>query len=79
VSLAGMLGCLVRLVFFDLSQSGTITRAIVFIFMGLLLLGMNALYARFKARFGEPAQPEPADVDNRFDERELNASDEPIA
>lgn len=79
VSLAGMLGCLVRLVFFDLSQSGTITRAIVFIFMGLLLLGMNALYARFKARFGEPAQPKLADVDNRFDERELNASDEPIA
>ncbi|MVN76287.1 hypothetical protein GO988_08115 [Hymenobacter sp. HMF4947] len=51
VALAGMVGCLVRLVFFDLSRSGTITRAIVFIFMGLLLLGMNALYARFKARF----------------------------
>jgi uncharacterized small protein (DUF1192 family) len=79
VSLAGMLGCLVRLVFFDLSQSGTITRAIVFIFMGLLLLGMNALYARFKDRFGEPAQPELTDDGNRFDERELNASDEPIA
>ena len=79
LSLAGMLGCLVRLVFFDLSRSGTITRAIVFIFMGLLLLGMNALYARFKARFGEPAPGEPADADNRFDERELNASDEPLA
>ena len=53
-ALAGMLGCLVRLVFFDLSQSGTVTRAVVFIFMGLLLLGMNALYARFKARFAGP-------------------------
>lgn len=51
VALAGMLASLVRLVFFDLSRSGTVTRAIVFIFMGLLLLGMNALYARFKTRF----------------------------
>ena len=58
LSLAGMLACLVRLVFFDLSRSGTITRAVVFIFMGLLLLGMNALYARFKARFA-PEEPEP--------------------
>ncbi|PJJ58874.1 hypothetical protein [Hymenobacter chitinivorans] len=49
-SLAGVLICLVRLVFFDLSQRGTITRAVVFILMGLLLLGMNALYARFKDR-----------------------------
>jgi hypothetical protein len=51
LALAGMLGSLLRLIFFDLSRSGTITRAFVFIFMGLLLLGMNALYARFKARF----------------------------
>lgn len=58
LSLAGMLGCLVRLVFFDLSRSGTITRAIVFIFMGLLLLGMNALYARFKTRFAPDAEPD---------------------
>ena len=64
-ALAGIAICLVRLVFFDLSQSGTITRAVVFILMGLLLLGMNALYARFKDRFAltpppesEPAAPE---------------------
>ncbi|MCB2408604.1 DUF2339 domain-containing protein [Hymenobacter lucidus] len=50
-SLAGVAICLVRLVFFDLSQRGTITRAVVFILMGILLLGMNALYARFKDRF----------------------------
>ncbi len=56
--LAEMLTCLVRLVFFDLSRSGTITRAVVFILMGLLLLGMNALYARFKTRF----TPSPADI-----------------
>jgi hypothetical protein len=58
VSLAGMLACLVRLVFFDLRQSGTVTRAMVFIFMGLLLLGMNALYARFKSRFAPDAAPD---------------------
>jgi hypothetical protein len=60
LALAGMLGSLLRLVFFDLSRSGTITRAVVFIVMGLLLLGMNALYARFKARFApdEPAEEE---------------------
>lgn len=50
-SLVGVGICLVRLVFFDLKQSGTITRAVVFILMGLLLLAMNALYAHFKSRF----------------------------
>jgi hypothetical protein len=75
-SLAGMLGCLVRLVFFDLSQSGTITRAIVFIFMGLLLLGMNALYARFKARFGGPA-PAGEEAGNRANEAKTDEPDAP--
>jgi hypothetical protein len=60
-ALAGMLGCMARLLFFDLRQHGTITRAIVFIFMGLLLLGMNALYARFKSRF-EPEEAEQPDL-----------------
>jgi hypothetical protein len=60
-ALAGMLGCMARLLFFDLRQHGTITRAIVFIFMGLLLLGMNALYARFKSRF-EPEIAEQPDL-----------------
>ncbi|GAA3928351.1 hypothetical protein GCM10022406_12440 [Hymenobacter algoricola] len=57
-ALAGVAICLVRLVFFDLSQRGTITRAVVFILMGLLLLGMNALYARFKDRFTPVAAAE---------------------
>ncbi|TVT41279.1 hypothetical protein FNT36_07430 [Hymenobacter setariae] len=59
VALAGMLGCMARLLFFDLRQSGTVTRAIVFILMGLLLLGMNALYARFKSRFESEADRQP--------------------
>lgn len=59
-ALLGVAVCLVRLVFFDLSQRGTITRAVVFILMGLLLLGMNALYARFKDRFApDSAESEP--------------------
>jgi hypothetical protein len=58
VALAGMLGCMARLLFFDLRQSGTVTRAVVFILMGLLLLGMNALYARFKSRFEPEAEAE---------------------
>ncbi|MBC6611445.1 DUF2339 domain-containing protein [Hymenobacter sp. BT507] len=51
VSLVGTVLCCGRLLLFDLSQHGTITRAVVFILMGVLLLGMNALYARFKSRF----------------------------
>ncbi|RSK32552.1 hypothetical protein [Hymenobacter metallilatus] len=61
LALAGMALSLARLLFFDLRQTGTITRAVVFILMGLLLLGMNALYARFKSRFEPlPAPEEPA-------------------
>lgn len=71
VSLAGMLGCMARLLFFDLRQSGTVTRAIVFIFMGLLLLGVNALYARYKGRFADPAEAD--DLDEATDE-----TDEPL-
>lgn len=56
-ALLGMGAAMVRLLFFDLRQTGTITRAVVFILMGLLLLGMNALYARFKDRFAPAASP----------------------
>jgi hypothetical protein len=58
-ALAGMAACLVRLVFFDLRQSHTLARAAVFIFMGLLLLGMNALYARFRNRATPADAPGP--------------------
>ncbi|UOG75812.1 DUF2339 domain-containing protein [Hymenobacter tibetensis] len=57
-SLVGMVVCFIRLISYDLSQSNTITRAIVFILMGLLLLAMNALYARFKGRFAPAADAE---------------------
>jgi uncharacterized membrane protein len=45
-----MAGTIGRLLLVDLSRSGTVTRAVVFIFVGLLLLGLHALYARFKTR-----------------------------
>ena len=61
-SLIGMAICFVRLIAHDLSQSNTITRAVVFILMGLLLLAMNALYARFKDRFA-PAATEPEELE----------------
>lgn len=73
VALAGIGLCLIRLVFFDLSQRGTITQAVVFIFVGLLLLGMNALYARFKGRFTGSEDPSPDDTPDDF------APDEPDA
>ncbi|AHJ96288.1 hypothetical protein [Hymenobacter swuensis] len=75
VALAGMALSLARLLFFDLRQTGTITRAVVFILMGLLLLGMNALYARFKSRF-EP-QPTPKEPGPEFP-LEPSASMEPV-
>ncbi|GAB2790368.1 hypothetical protein HNQ93_003329 [Hymenobacter luteus] len=62
-SLAGTVLCFGRLLLIDLRQHGTITRAIVFILMGVLLLGMNALYARFKSRFAAPASTGPPDPD----------------
>ncbi|MDJ0364381.1 hypothetical protein QMK33_04400 [Hymenobacter sp. H14-R3] len=73
VALAGMAATLVRLAVVDLSRSGTVTRAIVFIFVGLLLLGLHALYARFKTRFagaGAPPAEEPDELDEQteFDE-----------
>ncbi|MGI4760030.1 MAG: hypothetical protein ACRYF0_04955 [Janthinobacterium lividum] len=73
VALAGMAATLGRLLLVDLSRSGTVTRAVVFIFVGLLLLGLHALYARFKTRLVvvggvevEVAVDE--DADDEFDE-----------
>ncbi|WP_139924430.1 DUF2339 domain-containing protein [Hymenobacter sp. DG01] len=62
-SLAGTVLCFGRLLLIDLRQHGTITRAVVFILMGVLLLGMNALYARFKSRFTDPTPTGPPEPD----------------
>ncbi|TGL34284.1 DUF2339 domain-containing protein [Leptospira koniambonensis] len=47
VSLVAMIVCLLRLIFWDLSQSSTITRALVFLGVGGILILMNTLYGKF--------------------------------
>lgn len=51
VAQVGLVGCLIRLIFFDLSQSKTVTRAIVFLGVGSLMVLMNFLYQKYKDRF----------------------------
>ena len=51
LSMAGLLGCLIRLVLFDIRKTSTITKAVVCILVALLMLGMNLLYNKFKTRF----------------------------
>jgi hypothetical protein len=51
VALAGLAACLARLVLIDMAESNLAVRGVVFIGVGLLMLGMNAIYNRFHARF----------------------------
>jgi hypothetical protein len=55
LSYSGIAGVLVRLLFYDLSRTGEITRALVFIGVGAILILMNAIYNRFRQRI-EPDQ-----------------------
>ncbi len=48
VALAALGACLLRLVIFDMANTETIMRGIVFLGVGALMLGMNYLYRRFK-------------------------------
>lgn len=50
LSMAGLIVCLVRLIFYDLAQAGTLTRAIVFLCVGVIMLGMNFIYTKYKQR-----------------------------
>jgi hypothetical protein len=52
LALAGLAACLVRLVFIDLAEANLALRGVVFIGVGSLMLGMNAIYNRYRARFG---------------------------
>lgn len=51
ISMGALLCCLIRLIFFDLSQSATITRALVFLGVGIIMIVMNTLYNKYKDRF----------------------------
>jgi hypothetical protein len=48
VALIALGFCIIRLVFYDLAKTDTITRGIVFVGVGMLMLGMNYIYRRFK-------------------------------
>jgi uncharacterized membrane protein len=52
VALAGLGACLVRLVLIDMAEANLAVRGLVFIGVGSLMLGMNAIYNRYRARFG---------------------------
>ncbi|WP_156796685.1 hypothetical protein [Cyanobium sp. PCC 7001] len=58
LALIALGACLLRLVAIDMAQANLGIRAVVFIGVGLLMLGMNALYNRFRSRF-ESGGPEP--------------------
>lgn len=50
ISMLGILGSMIRLLFFDLRNSNTITRPLVFIGVGLVLVLMNIIYMKFKEK-----------------------------
>jgi len=51
VALAGLAACLARLVLIDMAEANLALRGVVFIGVGSLMLGMNAIYNRYRARF----------------------------
>jgi hypothetical protein len=51
VSMGAVGLCLLRIIFYDLTGASTITRAIVFIGAGVILILMNSVYNRYKDRF----------------------------
>ena len=53
VALGGLAVCLARLVLIDMAEANLALRGVVFIGVGSLMLGMNAIYNRYRARFGE--------------------------
>ena len=53
VALIGLGICVVRLLFFDMSQSSILTKALVFVGVGIIMVGINALYSKYKDRFDE--------------------------
>ncbi|TGL52003.1 hypothetical protein EHQ61_07255 [Leptospira wolffii] len=56
VSLGAMVICLGRLIFWDLAQSSTITRALVFLGVGGILILMNTIYGKYRSKEKENVQ-----------------------
>ena len=59
IAQGGLVLCVIRLVFFDLEGSGPLLRGGVFLAVGLLMLGTNSLYNRFRERFASDAAADP--------------------
>jgi hypothetical protein len=53
LALAGLAACLARLVLIDMAEANLALRGLVFIGVGSLMLGMNAIYNRYRARFAQ--------------------------
>ena len=53
VSLVFLGACLVRLIFFDLANTGTLTRGVVFLGVGAVMVLMSIIQKKFKNRFIE--------------------------
>ncbi|MBF9014365.1 MULTISPECIES: hypothetical protein [unclassified Oceanispirochaeta] len=51
LSQGGLLLCVIRLIFIDLSESTVLLKGLVFLGVGLMMLGTNSLYNRYKDRF----------------------------
>ena len=51
VSQGGLVLCVIRLIFFDLSGQTPLTRGLIFLGVGILMLGVNLLYNNYKSRF----------------------------
>lgn len=51
IALAGLGACLVRLVLIDMVETNLGLRGLVFVGVGFLMLGMNAIYNRYRARY----------------------------
>jgi len=51
VALAGLALCLARLLLIDMAEANLGLRGVIFIGVGSLMLGMNAIYNRYRSRF----------------------------
>jgi hypothetical protein len=51
ISLTALLACIVRLFFYDLSRTNTITKALVFLGVGIIMIAINSLHNKFKDRY----------------------------
>jgi hypothetical protein len=51
ISLVSLLACIVRLFFYDLSRTNTITKALVFLGVGIIMIAINSLHNKFKERY----------------------------